>query len=257
MSPLAALAFSALIAAAGWFAGALTSNGAIASLGVGTAIATGTGIPGCLTLGVFFVGSSLVSHWSPDPAVSHGEAKGSRRDEWQVLANGAAAAAGGLVGLIEPSLGLWIVICSLSAAAADTWATALGAWSRVPPRHILTGRVVPSGTSGGITLLGTGGAALGAMLVAATSLITNGQRLFPFALTVGILGMATDSVLGAAWQGRFHCPKCNRPTERRQHACGTRTVHDGGFEWLDNDAVNACTTLLAGLAGYAGWAWLA
>jgi uncharacterized protein (TIGR00297 family) len=254
---LPALTLTATLALAGWLAGALTTRGAIAAIGVGTAIAAGTGLPGCLALGAFFITSSVVSRWSPDPAAARGDSKGSRRDEWQVLANGAAAALGGLVGIIYPSLGLWIVTCSLSAAAADTWATSLGGWSRVPPRHILTGRVVPSGTSGGITLLGTVGAMLGAALVAGTSLIADGQRLLPFALTVGILGMATDSFIGAAWQGRFHCPQCDRPTERRRHGCGTGTVHEGGLVWLDNDGVNACATVLAGLAGWVGWAWLA
>jgi uncharacterized protein (TIGR00297 family) len=218
---------------------ALTGLGALAATAIGSAILIGTGLPGGAVLLTFFIGGSIVSRVSPDPASRLG-AKGSARDQWQVLANGGAAAAG-----------------SLAVAAADTWATSIGAWSRRAPRHLLSGKVVPPGTSGGITLLGTVGALAGAVMVAGVGgLVSHQGRLLAFATMVGFVGMLADSALGAGLQGRFYCAQCREDTERRVHHCGTRSVPRGGLPWLNNDGVNALATTLGGMAGWAGWWWL-
>lgn len=206
-------------------------------------------MPGMLALGAFFVGSSLISRIAPDRSAAL-DAKGSTRDLWQVLANGGPAAIGALI----PGAGLWVVAASLAAAAADTWATSAGGWSRTPPRSILTLQAVAAGTSGGVTAAGTLGAVLGAIVVAgAAALISNGAPLFRMALLVGVLGMFVDSVLGAALQGRFYCPRCNRATERQVHRCGERSLTTGGLPWLTNDGVNAAATTFAATAGYLAW----
>jgi uncharacterized protein (TIGR00297 family) len=217
------------------------------------AILAGIGLPGGAALLTFFIGSSIVSRVSPDPAGRLG-AKGSRRDQWQVLANGGVAAIGALLG---GNQGLWIVTSSLAVAAADTWATSIGAWSPTPPRHLLSGKQVPPGTSGGVTLLGTIGALAGAVTVAVMgSLMSHEGRLLPFATIVGLAGMLADSGLGAGLQGRFYCAQCSEETERRVHRCGTRSLSRGGWLWLNNDGVNALATALGGVAGWAGWWWL-
>jgi len=232
---------------------ALTGLGALAATAIGSAILIGTGLPGGATLLTFFIGSSIVSRVSPDPASRLG-AKGSRRDQWQVLANGGVAAAGALLGA---GPGLWIVTASLAVAAADTWATSIGAWSPRPPRHLLSGKVVPPGTSGGITLLGTLGALAGAVMVAGMAASVSHQDwLFPLATMVGLAGMLVDSALGAGLQGRFYCAQCREDTERRVHHCGTRSIPRRGLRWLNNDGVNALATALGGMAGWAGWWWL-
>ncbi len=248
--PLAfAFPISLAIALAGWWTRSLSRTGALAATGVGTAILLGTGTPGMLALGTFFVTSSLVSRIAPDQSAALG-AKGSTRDAYQVLANGGAAA----IGALMPDGGLWIVTASLAAAAADTWATAVGGWSRTPPRSIRDFGTVAPGTSGGITALGTLGAAIGATLVGgAAALLSDGTPLFRMALLLGVLGMLVDSLLGATLQGRFHCPRCDRATEQRIHRCGARSSVTGGLPWLTNDGVNAAATTFAALAGYAGW----
>jgi uncharacterized membrane protein len=68
--------------------------------------------------------------------------------------------------------------------------------------------------------------------------------------------MTVDSLLGAAAQGRFRCPRCSEPSEWRVHRCGAITIAEGGWRWLDNDGVNGFATALAALAGWASWAWL-
>jgi uncharacterized protein (TIGR00297 family) len=251
VAPWVAVLVSAGVALTGRLAGALTSGGAAAALLVGSAVLPGTGWPGAAALGAFFVSSSLVSRLAPERSL---EAKGVRRDARQVLANGGAAALGGLIGLTEPAAGLWIVTGSLAAAAADTWATSVGAWSRPAPRHVLTGEPVAPGSNGGVTSLGTAGGLAGAVIVAAAGSITAGAPLLlPAAALVGFMGMVADSLLGAAVQGRFLCPECGTPSEWRVHRCGSPTVLQGGWEWLDNDGVNAAATALGALCGWAAW----
>ena len=222
---------------------------------MGTLILFGAGWAGGGVLATFFVSSSLVSRLSAEPATL--DAKGNRRDHAQVLANGGAAALAALAGLQNPTLGLWLVTGTLAAAAADTWATSLGARSRTAPRLFWSGRPVAPGTSGGMTLVGTAGAAAGALLVAGSGALAGGlPSLFPAATLIGFAGMVADSALGAGLQGRFHCPACNLPSEWPLHRCGTATVHRGGLAWLDNDGVNfAATAIAAGLA-FAAWARL-
>jgi uncharacterized membrane protein len=206
-------------------------------------------------LAAFFVSSSLVGRGAPPPA--RVDVKGERRDHRQVLANGGVAAGVALLGLDDPGLGLWLLTGTLAAAAADTWATALGARSRTQPRLILGGAAVPPGTSGGVTPLGTAGGAAGALLVAGVGAAAAGMlALLPAAALVGFGGMVLDSALGAAAQGRFRCPRCAEPSEWRQHRCGTATVHEGGFPWLDNDGVNLAASAAAAALAWVAWRWL-
>jgi uncharacterized membrane protein len=124
------------------------------------------------------------------------------------------------------------------------------------PRHLLTWRRVPAGTSGGITPYGCLGAAGGALLVAGTgALAGHDPRLWALA-AIGFGGMVVDSALGAAVQGRFRCGACGESSEWRVHRCGAVTIHEGGWRWLDNDGVNGLATTLAALAGWVSWTWL-
>jgi uncharacterized protein (TIGR00297 family) len=197
------------------------------------------------------VGASGISRLAPKAGEAL-DSKGDQRDSLQVLANGAAAALGALV----PGAGLWIVTASLAAAAADTWATSTGGWSRTEPRNIVNLRRVAPGTNGAVSPIGTLGAGAGAAIVGVATAWTAGiAALFPLALGVGMLGMLTDSVLGATLQGRYHCDTCDLPTERRVHRCGQATRQMGGAPWLSNDAVNALATFGSALAGYLAWRW--
>lgn len=278
------------MALAAWQAKALTLGGALTATLVGTLILIGTGWPGGLVLGVFFVGSSLVGRWveggkdgkggedgkggkegneragerssaarstfpsSPSLPSFPSDSKGNQRDPWQVLANGGPAAVAALIGNDHPTLALWIVTASLAAAAADTWATSLGALSRTPPRLLVSGMVVAPGTSGGVTPVGSVGGLFGAALVAATGAMASGEaRLFVSGTLIGFAGMLVDSVLGGTLQGRFYCTRCGTPSEWRRHRCGEATVHREGIAWLNNDAVNLAATSLAALAGAAVW----
>lgn len=249
---------SLAVAAFAWRVGTLTRGGAAAAWAVGTAVLAGTGWAGGAVLAAFFVSSNAVGRVIPAvPAPGAPlDAKGERRDPWQVLANGGPALVGALVEWNAPALGLWIVTGSLAAAAADTWATSFGALSRAGPRRLLIGPPVPRGASGGMTALGTAGALVGALIVAGTGALAGGMpALLPAGTLIGFVGMGADSLLGAVAQGQFRCPACDQASEWRVHRCGTPTARQGGVQWLDNDGVNLASTALA--AGAAAVAWLA
>jgi uncharacterized protein (TIGR00297 family) len=222
---------------------------------VGLLVLSGTGWPGGAVLAAFFVSSTLVSRGAPRPAVL--DPKGDRRDARQVAANGGVAALVSLLGWHDQTLGLWLLTGALAAAAADTWATAIGAYSRTPPRRVIGWDPVPAGTSGGVTVAGTFGAAAGAALVAATAVLAGAPSvLLGVGTLVGFLGMAADSLLGATVQARWHCVACDRPSEWPVHRCGARTVHRGGWPWLDNDAVNLLGSLTGAALASMAWVWL-
>jgi uncharacterized protein (TIGR00297 family) len=251
-----AAAVSALVAGTAWLAGTLTRAGALAAWSVGVLILLGTGWRGGAVLAVFFLAGNLISHVGL-PRPPNLDAKGERRDLWQVYANGGVAAAAALIGLRQPELGLWLVTGTLAAAAADTWATSTGMWSSVEPRRLWFGPAVPRGTSGGATVFGTVGAAAGALIVAGSGALVSGMPLLlPVGTLIGFSGMVADSVLGALLQGSFHCPRCSEASEWPRHRCGASTIRKGGFAWLNNDGVNFLATIFACCCTIAIWAWL-
>jgi len=224
---------------------------------VGVLVLSGTRWHGGAVLAAFFVSSNLISRIPHGRPVTGLDPKSDRRDHWQVYANGAAAAIGGIVGLIDFGLGLWLVTSTLAAAAADTWATTVGRWSPVPPRLIWSGRSVPAGTSGGMTPAGTAGAAAGALIVAGIGAVAAGMPvLLPVATLIGFFAMVTDSTLGALLQGRFYCETCKVASEWRVHRCGSQTTRESGRAWLNNDGVNFLATVMAGGAALVTWHWL-
>lgn len=247
-----AAAISAVVVLVGWRLRALTPAGAMAAIAVGSAILWRTGWPGLAALGVFFVGASIISRLAPDHSRSRFDSKGNTRDAAQVLANGGAAALAALLLPLEPAL--WMVTAALATAAADTWATSVGGWSRSDPRFILSGKPVPAGTSGAVSFLGTAGGLLGGLTVAVSAgLIARHPPLIASCSVIGGLGMMLDSLLGATAQARFHCPACHQPTERARHRCGTNARLMGGVSWLNNDAVNAIATSGGALLGWLAW----
>jgi uncharacterized protein (TIGR00297 family) len=253
--PLAAVV-SAGVAWIAWRAGTLTRSGAVAAWTIGVVVLYQTGWEGGAVLAAFFVGSNLVSRIAPRQASSGFDPKSDQRDLWQVYANGGAAALAAAA-TSDPRLGLWLVTAGLAAAAADTWATSVGTHSPIPPRLLWSGRRVAHGTSGGVTAAGCAGALAGALIVTGTGALAAGNpSLLPAGTLIGFAGMVVDSWVGGVLQGRFHCPRCDQPSEWRIHRCGSPTLRKGGLGWLNNDGVNFFATALAVCVGWITWRWL-
>lgn len=234
--------------------------------GIAGAVVTGTttfGLGGWswgFSLIFFFVSSSLLSHFRErDKATTAADkfSKGSQRDLAQVAANGGMATLMALAyGVSSKPTTLELLEAGyagvLATATADTWATELGVLSIQPPVLITTGKPIPAGTSGGITPLGTGAAALGATALGLMFWLSKGFRkasatLPLISLLSGLTGAMFDSVLGATVQVMYYCPKCEKETERHIHSCGTETRYLRGIPWMNNDVVNFLATLVGGL----------
>ncbi len=221
----------------------LTPGGLVAACGVGFGVAWGLGWPGLAVLAAFFLSGSLLTQVA--------ERRAPRRNARQVLANGGVAAVAALLGSWSTAAG------AIAAAAADTWATEIGAFSPLPPRLITSWRRVTRGTSGGITVLGTLGGVAGAVAISWCAHTLAPRGVAPGLLMVasaGILGMLADSLLGATLQGKYECPACDARFERGNTVCHEPVRLTTGRRWLDNDAVNFAATLVgaavAGIGAY-------
>lgn len=231
---------------------ALSLSGAVAAVILGTVIVgTGGWWPGIILV-VFFITSSLLSRSET------GEDSGARRDWLQVLANGW----GMLVGCVLFALTNWepwllFGIGAIAAATADTWSSEIGRLSTAPPRLITSGKIVPPGTSGAISLRGTVASLLGAMLIALLAVITVGSFssdaspvvVFIGLTLAGIGGGMLDSLLGATVQEQRWCNTCEVITEENPHSCGTETRHVSGIPGFNNEVVNMLCVLMGAMFG--------
>lgn len=211
----------------------LTRGGLIAACAVGAGTTWGLGWRGLALLAAFLLSGSLLTQVA--------ERQSPRRSARQVVANGGVATVAALLGAWTAAAG------AIAAAAADTWATEIGAFSPFAPRLITSGRRVTRGTSGGITALGTLGGVAGAVTIAwlAHALTPRGTAPGAAALVAGagLTGMVVDSLLGATLQGKYQCPACDARFERGDTVCHEPVRLTAGWGWLDNDGVNLAATL--------------
>lgn len=232
---------------------ALTEGGAVAATIAGTiAVAGGWGWAALLI--AFFVSSTLLSRVRSsvrDKLLKGRVAKPGARDATQVLVNGGPFLVAAIAYAVRPGP-LWQMagVGALAAAAADTWATELGTLSVQPPRSILSGRTVHPGTSGGVTMLGFLGALGAAVFIGMVAIVAGWPWQAGIAsLAGGLVGCVVDSLLGDALQVRRRCERCGMATEQVVHRCGTPTIVTGGVRWLNNDGVNAASTVVGALIG--------
>jgi len=235
----------------------LSLSGTIAAFLLGTFVFAVGGIQWMIPMGTFFVFSSLLSKIGKrkKQVLESVYEKTSNRDMMQVFANGGI---GGLMVIVwhytQMDLFYYAFLGSLAAATADTWATEIGVFSRQQPRHILNFRPVSMGTSGGITTMGTTGAALGSGVLTFSGWVIPIGSIHPFfqgniflvIVVSGILGALLDSVLGATVQAQYQCAQCDKITEKTVH-CSKPTAQIRGYHWINNDVVNLCCTAAGAL----------
>src|SRR5688500_4990183 len=232
---------------------ALSRSGALAAV-VTAAACTAAGWTWAFLLIAFFLTGTGLSRFRESVKRARTNSvveKGGERDAAQVLANGGVFAAAAIASIIDPS-DAWQVIGSaaIAASAADTWASEIGTLSAHDPRSIITGRPVAPGTSGGVTAAGLAASVAGAGFIALVTFLSGwGLPAVCAAIAGGIAGSLFDSILGATVQTKRWCASCEIATERAIHICGTATTGIGGKDWLDNDAVNALSSMLGALIG--------
>ncbi|MGI6144121.1 MAG: DUF92 domain-containing protein [bacterium] len=254
------LGASALVAGVGYRKGSLSESGFWGAVLVGTLIMGFGGVLWFSMLMAFFISGSALSHFQRERKgeVEANYAKTGRRDFGQAMANGGLGSLLAVLSrtVLSPGAAFALFLGVMATVSADTWATEIGVLSKQKPRSVLSWREVPPGTSGGVSLLGTGAAVLGALLVGVVAQIglwlsAGATHLVPgkplaAALMGGVAGCFTDSLLGASCQVIFRCPACGAETEKREH-CGRGTVYLRGYRWLNNDIVNLLASAVGGL----------
>ncbi len=249
---LLALCFAALIAAISCRTRLLTLDGAIAQFVMGFILLGIGGWGWTVPTLVFFLTSSLLSRAAARkaPGTLDYPAKSSTRDAAQVLANGGFVGAAAIGHRIAPDVAWYIAgLGSVAAANADTWGTELGTMGGWRTRLATTFVTVEPGRSGGISVPGTFGGAVGAALVACSALPWLPPGEWSLALPIacgGVAGSLVDSILGATVQAQYSCSCCGKITERPVH-CGARGTRTRGIAWMGNDAVNLACTISGGL----------
>ena len=217
-------------------------------------ICTAAGWSWALLLVTLFVSANALSHYHRSTRLARIAdlvEKSAERDAWQVLANGGVFTVAAICSLVHPSP-LWLPVAAgaIAASTADTWATEIGTLADHPPKLITTQEPVPTGTSGGVTWVGSfaalaGGACMGALAM----LFGWGIRSAWAAVAGGIAGSLVDSVAGATFQRRRWCERCGKPTERLVHVCGSTTRLHGGIGWVNNDVVNTISSFTGAVVG--------
>ena len=227
----------------------LNKSGAFVATIMGTIIFGIGGWQWAILLITFFITSSALSRAFKDRkrGLTEKFSKGHARDAGQVFGNGGVATLFVLIHALYPGSTIsWVgFAASLAAVNADTWATELGVLNPTHPRIITDLRKrVEKGTSGGVSLFGTGASFLGSTVIAVLAVLlspTHSLNTNHFLLITasGLAGSLFDSFLGATVQAMYFCPTDNKETEKHPlHTCGTETIHFRGWRWLNNDWVN-------------------
>jgi uncharacterized protein (TIGR00297 family) len=232
----AGAAGSGLLAVQAYRMRALTRSGAWAAGLCAAVLFVGGSWTWVVLVGVFFITASALTRLEPRAEGSHRSLDRMGRRWDQVAANGGVAAVAAVVhGFTASPVAFAVAAGAIAAATADTWGTEIGRWSPVPPRLITSWATVPHGSSGGITLIGTLGAAAGALLIGVCAVflergLANPARLALVVSIAGFSGALVDSLLGATIEDRWR--------------------------WAGNNAINlVATSWGAGAVLLASW-WL-
>jgi uncharacterized protein (TIGR00297 family) len=253
---LIGVALCSALALGAWKAHILDKWGAVTAFAIGfvTFVFPPEGWKWFIILLLFLMVSSYMTHYKYQVKRKKGFAqeKGGARGWPNVAANGGVA---GLLALLTPlcptELMLAAFLGTVATANADTLATEIGLLNPTDPRLITDlRRVVPAGTSGGISVLGELATLLGALMIgiAAGLLGVTGNPgwspnvLIGTTMIAGLAGCSLDSVIGATVQGIYRCSVCNKITENRRH-CGAPSVPLRGRKIIDNNVVNLAATV--------------
>jgi len=295
-SVLIAIVIMGILAIIAYKGKIVTKSGLVAAFFLGITVWLLTSWTWFLILLIFFVVTAQFTHYKYKAKREHGAAqeKGGARDWSHVLANGGLPLSIVLIGVlsillfgqmdafgrIEVGFGLMMIPASLviaiafvaflgavSTATADTLATEIGLLNPLPPRLIINPRkVVPPGTSGGVSVAGELATVLGTLLIGGIAAVLAapfwinlfGTTFMPelagiapvtfilISMVGGIVGCTVDSLLGATIQGMWSCNICGKQTEKKTH-CGEKSTYLRGNQFLDNHMVNLVSCLFGAL----------
>lgn len=204
----AAIAANAAVAIAGYLARTVSRSGAIAGGILGAIVMLSAGWAGWLLLLATFASAVITSRLGLERKTLLGiaEARGGRRGAGNAVANTGVAAAAALLGVLSYATDQALVafVTALAAGGSDTIASEVGkAWGH-RTYLVPTGRRVPPGTSGAISLEGTAAGLVGALALGALGV---GLGLIPVLALIPVVAGATigslaESLMGATLEGQ-------------------------------------------------------
>ena len=220
----------------------LNLSGALATALLATSVLGLGGWKWAIPALTFFVLSSLLSKWGKKEKqiIEIGYEKGSNRDAGQVFANGGIPWCFLILyGFFPSEVWYWGFCGAFAATCADTWATEIGGYFKQSTFSIRTGKLVQAGTNGGVSLVGTLGAILGALVIALLANLFHAP--FMPILIAGFAAALLDSFLGATVQGIYQDSNGNETEKPSTHSPLIR-----GYQWINNDKVNFIANLFGG-----------
>ncbi|EFA75688.1 hypothetical protein PPL_10741 [Heterostelium album PN500] len=201
----------------------------------------------------------------------HLKSIGGQRNYVQVLSNSLNAAVCGLVFLLfsfDPRITFIdsdykfdaFLICAVvghyAACNGDTWASELGILNKKKPILVTTLKPVPTGTNGGVSLVGilasiAGGSFIGIIYYFTSALFNNGHALksqipiIYLGTFAGLFGSLIDSLMGATLQYSGWNKKKLVVTNNPPSKLNSQDIdHICGVDLLDNHQVNFLSSLL-------------
>jgi uncharacterized protein (TIGR00297 family) len=198
-----ALAFNGVVAALGWWARTVTASGAVVGALIGTAVFGFGGAAAWIMLFASFAVATISSRlgFKRKSVLGIAEGRGGRRGPGNAIANTGLAAFAAIVAALSPHRdgALLAMVTALAAGSSDTVASEIGkAWGR---RTYLfpTFKSVRPGTSGAVSLEGTGAGVVAAFALGALALslgLIKGNDLW-FVAIGATVGSFIESSLGA------------------------------------------------------------
>lgn len=266
----------------------LTANGVVGAFVLAVLCTWIFGLAGLVLLLLFFASANVIGKIRDHIQKEEGnftEKKNSRRDLMQVLANGLMAVLAAVVFAVSDSYlrtnaltaadakallpmrmmfaAIVMFGAAMTEATSDTWAGEIGRLSKKPPVSLKTGKIVPRGVSGGVTLLGYGGGLAGAAFIAVFWYVlfsgTAGpadalMKKLPLGIAVitlsGFAGCIFDSVLGAYFQALYIDADSGKYTEKKKSPSGKDNALFSGVHWMDNDMVNLASNFLSAVMAF-------
>ena len=229
----------------------LDVGGAIAAATIGIWTVFFAGAIWLVPLFVFLLLSALIGKWSRNSRLFPIEEKhGRARDAMQVICNGGIFALS--AAMFDPVTATFAMAVSISISMCDTWASEIGIGFRKATIDLRNFKRITPGLSGGISLPGTLGGAIGAAIMAGCSVMliktTDNWRLFVVIAAAGFAGMIADGLIGAWFQRRYR-----GNDHRLSDVPDLRSEKVSGLSWMDNDLVNLLSNALITFAAVALW----
>lgn len=239
-----------VIALFAWKSKQLKLSGLLAAIAMGFASMCIAGFSALFLYLFFFLTAAALGLLSKKIKKQEGikQEKGSRRDIFQVLANGGLA----LLALFcyrftFDKVFLMVFSATLAESAADTWAGEIGALSPHEPVSLITGKRVERGTSGAVTVLGLGASLVCCILfgmIYLSSFESASVSLASLMAATAFFGSLVDSFLGASVQALYYDEEEGKYSEKKVNEEGKALKLVKGFKFFNNDMVNFSSNLI-------------